>query len=206
MKILSIAILLMIVPFCGIGAQTSSGKKVLVTYFSVPETDGVDASTGASRIIKENKVVGTTEYIAQLIANSTGGYLSEIKTVNPYPTHSHKDLIDFAKKEAESKINPQIANKIANFNDYDVVFIGYPNWWYDMPRVIYTLLNDYDFSDKTIILFCTHGGSGFSQSVETIKNLEKNATVINMPAISRNRVENAKESIEKWLKNNDLSK
>ena len=75
-----------------------------------------------------------------------------------------------------------------------------------MPRVIYTLLNDYDCSDKTIILFCTNGGSGFSQSVETIKNLEKNATVINMPAISRNRCESAKESIEKWLKNNDLSK
>lgn len=186
-------------------AQSGNSKpKILVTYFSVPETDAVDASTGASRMLKNGKVIGTTAYAAEMIGQATGADLFEIKTLNQYPTQSHKALIDYAKNEAETKTYPKIVNTISNFNDYDIVFVGYPNWWYDMPMVIYTLFNDYDFSGKTIIPFCTHGGSGFSQSVETIKRMEKNAKVVSMPALSRNRVINAEESIKKWLQSNGI--
>ena len=188
-----------------IQAQSENAKpKMLVTYFSVPETDAMDASTGASRMLKEGRMIGTTAYVAELIGKITGANLFEIKTLNSYPTQSHKALVDYAKKEAESKTYPKIVNPISDFNDYEIVFVGYPNWWYDMPLVIYTLFNEYDFSGKTVIPFCTHGGSGFSQSIETIKRMEKNAKVISMPALSRNRVANAEESIKKWLQSNGI--
>ena len=152
-----------------------------------------------------DKLYGATEYVANEISELTGGDLFQIKTENTYPG-THKALIDYAKKEAESKTYPVITSKIKNFQDYDVVFVGYPNWWYDMPMVIYSLFKDYDFSGKTIIPFCTHGGSGFSQSVETIAGLEKNAKVISIPAISRSRVTSSRSALEKWLKEQGLAK
>jgi len=84
-----------------------------------------------------------------------------------------------------------------------VIFIGYPNWWDDMPMPLYTFLEEYDFSNKTIIPFNTHGGSGFSNTIETIKQLQPHATVIEDGlTISRNDVSNSKNTIEKWI--NDL--
>ena len=184
----------------------STNSKTLVTYFSFPENDGVDASTGASRILADGKMKGTTEYVAKVIADATGADVFQIKAVLPYPSTTHKKLIDYAKKYAENKTYPKVADKIADFNSYDVVFVGSPNWWYDMPMVIYALFNEYDFSGNTIVPFCTHGGSGFSSSVQTIEKLEPKAKVVNMPAISRNNAANSKGDIKKWLKDNDLLK
>ena len=121
---------------------------------------------------------------------------------NKYPDQDHKSLIEYAKKEAEAKTFPALKGKIKNFESYDTIFIGYPNWWYDMPMVIYSLLNEYDFSGKTIIPFCTHGGSGFSQSIQTIKKIQKNANVIELPAISNRKAESSESMISKWLKEN----
>lgn len=174
-------------------------KKMLVTYFTFPERDGMDASTGASRIVVSDKMYGTTEYVAKVIVEETGADLFQIKTTHTYPNSSHKELIDYAKKEADSKTYPKMASKISNFADYDVVFVGYPNWWYDMPMVIYTLFNEYDFSGKTIVPFCTHGGSGFSQSVQTIEKLEKGAKVISIPAISNRSAAASRGGLQKWL-------
>ncbi|MGL4410991.1 MAG: flavodoxin [Bacteroidales bacterium] len=185
--------------------EAAAQKRSLVTYFSVPERDGVDASTGASRIVSDGTLYGATEYVAKIIAESASADLFQIKTTHTYPAE-HKALIDFAKREVETKSYPKIASKIPNFDSYDVIFVGYPNWWYDMPMVIYTLFNEYDFTGKVIVPFCTHGGSGFSESVETIKKLESGATVNSMPAISRNRVASSKGAIEKWVKENGYSK
>ena len=205
-KIFYVITTLLICNFIHISAQTKNETKILVTYFSVPETEGIDASSGASRVVVDNKMYGATEYIAKIISELTGGKLFEIKTVQPYPTDTHKKLIDYAKKEADEKIYPKLASKITNFDNYDIVFIGYPNWWYDMPMVIYSLLEDYNFSGKTIIPFCTHGGSGFSQSVQNIKELAPNSTVNRMPAISRNNITHSRSGIEKWLKEQGLIK
>lgn len=186
-------------------AQTKTQKKMLVTYFSVPEKDGIDASSGASRIISADKLYGTTEYVAKIIADATGADLFQIRTVHTYPG-THKELIDYAKKEADTKTYPKITSKISNFASYDVIFVGYPNWWYDMPMVIYTLFNTYDFKGKTIVPFCTHGGSGFSQSVKTIEKLEKNAKVISIPAISRNNAVQSRKGLENWLQKQGFTK
>lgn len=178
--------------------------KVLVVYFSVPETDGVDASSGASRVIADGKLQGNTQYVASVIQQLTGGELFEIKTVHTYPG-SHKELIDAAKKENEDNARPKLATHITDLNDYDVVFIGFPNWWYDMPMPLYTFFDEYDFSGKTIVPFCTHGGSRFSQAVQTIRKLEKEATVLDGYAISRDRVGESKPNVLNWLKRIEMT-
>lgn len=147
--------------------------KTLVAYFSVPETDGLDASSGASRVRVADQVMGSTRYVATVISQATGGDLFEIKTVHTYPG-THKALIDAAKAEADAKAHPKLASHITNLGDYDVVFVGFPNWWYDMPMPIYTFFEEYDFGGKTIIP-CTHGGSRFSDAIGTIRRLEKKA-------------------------------
>lgn len=175
------------------------GGKVLVAYFSVPETDGVDASSGASRLISDNKLMGNTQYVASVISEATGGHLFEVKTVHTYPA-SHKALIDAAKKEIDSQARPKLATHIENLRDYDIIFVGFPNWWYDMPMPIYAFFDEYDFSGKTIIPFCTHGGSRFSGAIKSIRELEKNATVLDGYAVARDWVGDSQEGILKWLK------
>ncbi|MGM9795122.1 MAG: flavodoxin [Candidatus Aphodosoma sp.] len=178
----------------------AKSKKTLVIYFSVPETDDVDASSAASRMVSAGKVMGNTQYIATIIKEAVNGAdIFEIKTVHSYPA-SHKALIDVAKEETDSKARPKLTNHIKNIKDYNVVFIGFPNWWYDMPMPLYTFFEEYDFSGKTIIPFCTHGGSRFSDAINTIRNLEKGATVIEGIAIPREQVARSKEEVLTWLK------
>ena len=184
---------------------TRAGGKVLVAYFSVPETDGVDASSGASRVIDGNQVEGNTKYVASIISDATGGDLFEIKTTYNYPS-SHQAIIDAAKKEQDENARPKLATHIKNLKDYDVVFVGFPNWWYDMPMPLYSFFDEYDFSGITIVPFCTHGGSRFSDAVSTIRNLEKQATVLDGYAIARERVPESKEGVLNWLKRIGVTK
>lgn len=184
---------------------TRNGGKVLVAYFSVPETDGVDASSGASRVVDGNQVEGNTKYVASIISDATGGDLFEIKTTYNYPS-SHQAIIDAAKKEQDENARPKLATHIKNLKDYDVVFVGFPNWWYDMPMPLYSFFDEYDFSGITIVPFCTHGGSRFSDAVSTIRNLEKQATVLDGYAIARERVPESKEGVLNWLKRIGVTK
>lgn len=186
-------------------AVERKGGKTLVAYFSFPETDGVDASSGASRLQVEGELMGNTQYVASVISKATGGDLFEIKTVRAYPG-SHKALIEAAKIETDNDARPKLATHIKNLKDYDVVFVGFPNWWYDMPKPLYTFFDEYDFGGKTVIPFCTHGGSGFSDAVETIRKMEKNAVVFDGYAIARGRVDKSKDGIMKWLENIGMKK
>lgn len=186
-------------------SKNNLGHKALIVYFTWPETDGVDASSGASRLVVDGKLYGNTEYVASLIAEATGGILFAIKTEKEYPG-THKALIDEAKREQQANERPRLTTHIKNLKDYDVVFVGYPNWWYDMPMAIYSFFDEYDFSGKTVIPFVTHGGSRFSQSVETIRGLEKKAKVIEGPSIPGRSVGESRESIQTWLQRQGLLK
>ena len=181
------------------------GKKVLVTYFTWPEPDGVDASTGASRVIQSGRLYGNTEYVALLIARATGGELFAIRTDRQYPT-PHKALIEEARREAEAGERPRLESAIQNLEEYDVVFVGYPNWWYDMPMAIYAFFEAYDFKDKTIVPFVTHGGSRFSQSVETIRRLEPRARVVEGPSVAARHVPDAEPTVRAWIENQSFLK
>lgn len=112
-----------------------------------------------------------------------------------------KQLIDFAADEQDKNTRPELTSHIENFDDYDVIFVGYPNWWADMPMALYSFFDEYDFSGKTIIPFNVHNGSRFSDTVNTISKLESNSTVIgNAFTISENDVPNANKEVKDWLK------
>lgn len=176
---------------------------VLIAYFTLPENTNDDADTiSSASIVKTNdEVVGSTERIAQMIQKSIGGALFEIKTEKEYPKE-HDPLLDQASKELDENARPKLSSKVDNMEDYDIVFVGYPIWWGDMPMPVYTFLEEYDLSGKTIIPFCTHGGSRLSDTDNKIANLQKDATVINHAlVISRSDVAvTEQEEIDNWLK------
>lgn len=180
------------------------GKKSLVVYFSVPETDDPNKEMTTeeenSAIVVDGKVLGNTQYAAMLISEYTGGDLYRIEPKTPYTTN-HSDLVELAKEEQNKNVRPEIKNKISNFDDYDIIYVGYPIWWSDMPQILYTFFELYDFNGKTVIPFSTHGGSGLAGTVSTIKNKLTGANVeSNAFTMSRNDMEQAPEKIKSWLK------
>ncbi len=172
---------------------------ILIAYFSVPETDGVDTVAGASRVVVDGEVLGNNQYIAQLIQQEVGGDLFRIETVQEYPG-SHDPLLEFAYNERAEDARPELATQIENLDSYSVIFLGYPNWNADLPMPLYTFLEEYDFSGKTIIPFTAHGGSGFSRTIQTIQQLQPGAAVIEDGlSISRNRVSDAQGDVAEWV-------
>ena len=153
-------------------------SKTLVAYFSrIGEQYGVG-----------NISEGNTAVIAKMIAEKTGADIFEIMVINDkYPT-TYSSLIDYAKKEKESKARHEIIGKIEK--DYDTIFIGYPNWWSEMPMPVYTFLESYDFSGKTVYNFCTHEGSG---------GVHKTDFAIYGHTAQNNR-EEAEQKVADWLK------
>ena len=179
--------------------SASASSNILIAYFSVPETDGVDAVAGASRVVVDGDVLGNTQYIAQLIQQQTGGDLFRIETVQKYPG-SHDPLLEFAYNERAEGARPELAAQMENLDSYDIIFLGYPNWNADLPMPLYTLLEQTDLSGKTIVPFTTHGGSGFSRTIQTIQELQPNATVVSDGlSISRNSVAQTEGDVASWV-------
>lgn len=174
-------------------------SKILVCYFSFPETDSTDASSGASRVVVDGEMKGAMQYMAEIIADTTGGDLFRIETVQDYPG-THEPLVDQAADEKADSARPELSTHIENLDAYDTIFIGYPNWWADMPMPLYTFLEEYDFSGKTIIPFNSHGGSRFSNTIETIASYEPDADVITDGfTVSRDDVADVEADLVEWV-------
>lgn len=182
-------------------AGAAAGSSILIAYFTMPEDvdpAGADAVAGASIVVRDGEILGNVEYMAQTIQQAVGGDLLRIETVEEYPLE-HEALVDFAAEEQEAGARPALATQIENLGQYDTIFLGYPNWWGDMPQALYTFLESYDLSGKTIIPFCPHGGSGFSRTQSTIAELQPNATVREDGlTLSRNDVADSAEQVTAW--------
>lgn len=175
---------------------TPSGSNILIAYFAVAENSDVDAKASAS-VISDGR--GRIEALADMIQLDTGGDLFSIKTSVKYPGDGG-DLIDFAQKEQDNNDRPELTSHIENLDDYDVIFVGYPTWWYDLPQVMYSFFDEYDFSGKTIIPFNSANGSRFSGTIDTIKELEPNATVIEDGiSVNQDDVEGAADEVKEWV-------
>jgi flavodoxin len=180
-------------------SQTRAGG-ILIAYFSQPETDGVDTVSGASRVVIDGTVNGNVQFVAGIIQKTVGGDLFEIRTVRTYPG-SHNLLTEAAQQEQRANARPRLAARIPNLQDYDTIFLGYPIWWYDLPMPIYSFLDEYNFTGKTIIPFTVHGGSRLSGTVEKITRLEAGAKVIQEGlAVSRNSVARSERDVIVWLR------
>lgn len=179
----------------------SSGSKVLIAYFSFPEdvdTSGVDAVTGASVVVRDGEKLGNTQYVAQTIQETIGGDLFRIETVQQYPL-DHDPLVDQASDEKAAGARPELSTHIDNLEQYDTVLLGYPNWWADLPMPLYSFLEEYDLSGKTVIPFVTHGGSRASRTIETISRLQPDALVQDSALVlSRDDVASSAQDVADW--------
>lgn len=146
-----------------------------------------------------NLPIGNTEVVAKKIQALTGGDLFYIDTIKAYPA-DYTETTRVAHRELKAKARPELTNTIDNMDDYDVIYLGYPNWWGTFPMAVFSFLESYDFSGKTIIPFCTHEGSGLGHSVGDIQTTCPNATVKKGIAIRGGSVASAGSQIENWIK------
>lgn len=186
-------------------AAPQETSNVLIAYFSQYENtadlipEGVDAVSSAS--------FTAPGYVAQLagyIQQSAGGDLLSIKVKDQY-SNNNDEALDRATEELDSDARPEITTSVSNMDDYDTVFIGFPDWWLSIPMPVATFLEAYDFTGKTIVPFCSNGGSGFANAIDKIKELCPDATIAEGFTTHRDEVSSSQDAINKWLDGLGLS-
>jgi len=168
----------------------------LIAYFSRNGNNYVGGSI-------VNLPVGNTEVAARKIQSQTGGKLFQICTVKAYPA-DYTQTTRVAQDELSANARPELSEKPENITDYNLIYLGYPNWWGTMPMALFTFLETYDFSGKTIVPFCTHEGSGMGKSERDIKKLCPQAKVLPGLAIRGGSVAGSDSNIREWLKKLDI--
>ena len=168
-----------------------ANKKCLIAYFS---RRGQNYSNGRIVDLK----VGNTEIVAKMIRKKTGGDLFQIDTVSAYPK-DYTETTEVAKSELRSKARPKLTGQVENMATYDVIFLGYPNWWGTPPMAVFTFLESYDFSGKTIVPFCTHEGSGMGHSEEDIAKACPKTTILEGLAIHGSQSSFADAEVSSWI-------
>lgn len=146
---------------------------------------------------------GNTKGIAEEIQSQTGADLFEIELVHPY-SNDYNTVLDEAQRDQNAQARPEIKNHVENMEQYDVVFLGYPNWWASIPMPIASFLEEYDFSGKTIIPFCSHGGGRFGQSLTAISKLAPDANMGEALSIHYSGGSSLSGDISEWLKANGI--
>lgn len=169
-------------------------KKSLIAFYSRKGNNYVNGNI-------VNLEIGNTEVIARMINEIIGGDIFCIDTLKPYP-EDYEETTKVAKQELKTNARPELSDNFEDIGPYDVIFLGYPNWWGTTPMAICTFLESHDFSNKTIFPFCTHEGSGLGSSVRDIAGICPNAEIKNAISFRGGSVKNARSEVEKWLKGN----
>lgn len=141
--------------------------------------DKIPEGTNGKVLVAYFSATNTTKGVAEKIAVSTGGTLYSITPAQPYTSAdlNYSDRNSRSTKEQnDSSARPEISGNVENMDEYDIVFLGYPIWWGEAPKIIYTFLESYDFDEKTIIPFCTSGGSGVGNSAKNLHDSASSAT------------------------------
>ena len=141
---------------------------------------------------------GNTEQMAQTIQAEIGGDLFKIEPATPY-TEDYDTLLDIAQQEQAEDARPELAAQVENWDSYDVVFVGYPNWWSDAPMAVYTFLETYDFDGKTLIHFNTSASGGFDRSLSGIEESAAGANILDGLALTEGELGNAQNEVSGWL-------
>lgn len=174
-------------------------QSALSHYDSVGDSadyDGVDATTSASVLPP-----GNTAQMAEWIWQRTGGDLFSITVTEPYSS-DYDECLDRAADEKAENARPELVNHIDNMDDYDVVFLGFPNWWYTAPMAVFSFIEEYDLSGKIVVPFCAHGTGGLAASVRDITAaLPDSAEVLDPIGVYRADISSAETAINEWLDN-----
>ena len=152
-----------------------SDKKILIAYYSYS---------------------GNTKSIAEKIQKITGGDIFEIKSVQEYP-RNYTDMVNLAKREQQEDIKPELVDS-GDVTEYDTIFIGTPIWWYTFASPVRTFLTAHDFSGKTLIPFCTHGGGGEASTFTDIQNTCPDSDVKKGVSCYENMIKD--EDLKSWIK------
>lgn len=179
------------------------------TASSAPVSSGDNTSEPENPDISQTKslvayfsATGNTKAVAETLAELINADIYEIVPEQPYTSedlnYNNRDSRSTSEQN-DKNARPAISGSITNLDQYDVIYVGYPIWWGDMPRILYTFFDSYDFGGKTIAPFCTSGGSGLSGTPRTIADLESGATVLDGLHVGSSSANNAQNSLNEWL-------
>ena len=205
-------VLIMLVLALATASAKETSPRILVAYLSragenyhVGETREGSVSSAYAGYIEK----GNTAIMAAVIAETTGADLFEIKTVTPYPDE-YASMLRVAQEEIDSNARPELTETVESMDEYNVIFIGYPIWHAKMPQAIYSFIENYDLSGKTVIPFNTHEGSGQSGTQQAIENALPDSTVLQGLAIlgktAQEDQENTQAMIDEWLEELGMKK
>ena len=166
--------------------------KILIVYYS---RKGENYWNGSIKTLEK----GNTEIVAEMIGKLTGGQLFEVDTVKTYPADYYA-CIDEAKEELRSGARPEVKAYAENMDEYDTIFVGYPNWWGTMPMAMFTFLEHYDLNGKKILPFCTNEGSGMGSSERDLKKICKGADVKEGLSIHGAEAAQSQSKVESWIR------
>ena len=182
--------------------EPTGESNILVAYFSrVGNTvweDGVDAIASASLNVQNGDYIGNAEYLAKMAQEVTGGDLFLIQTEETYPS-DYRQTTDVASSEQAENARPALASHVENMDSYDTIVLIYPNWWGTLPQALFTFLEEYDFSGKTILPLCTHEGSRMGSSERAIAELCPGATLLDGLAVRGSSAPSAQADVEEWI-------
>ena len=167
-------------------------SKTMIVYYS---RTGENYWNGSIKNLEK----GNTETVAEMVADITGGDLFEVETVKTYP-EDYYQCIDEAKAELQRGDRPEVRAYADDLEDYDTIYVGYPNWWGTMPMVMFTFLEHYDLSGKRIIPFCTNEGSGMGGSERDLKKICKGAKVEKGLSIHGAEAAQSRSKVEAWVR------
>lgn len=182
--------------------SVSGDGNILIAYFTWAENTHVDdpgsvdidATTSASVLPP-----GNTALLAHWIQEAVGGDLFSIVTVEPY-SDDYDECLDRARREHDRNERPALTSRVENMDDYDFVFLGFPNWWYSCPMAILSFIEQHDFSGKTVIPFCAHGTGGLSASIRDItRALPQDCTLLDAFGAYRPEVMTSQGKLMDWL-------
>ena len=168
-----------------------------------PESAFAAETGGKKNLIIFYSWSGNTRGIASQIHRKVGGDIMELELVKPYATN-YNTCLDEAKRDQERDVRPELKTGIADMDKYDVVYLGYPNWWATIPMPIATLLESYDFTGKVIAPFCSHGGGRLGQSVTDIAKLAPGAKITEGLSVHYGGGGSLSHDIDTWLNKNGL--
>lgn len=172
---------------------------------STTETGSADLMAKSNILIAYFSWGGNTKNIAEEIQELTNADIFEIKMVNPY-SDDYNTVLDEAQRDQNMQARPELAGHVPNMEQYDTVLIGYPNWWASIPMPVASFLEEYDFTGKTLIPFCSHGGGRFGQSLTAIAKLAPKAAMGEALSIHYSGGSTRAKDIADWLNTNNINK
>lgn len=200
MLVLGIAVIMVAIfgIFTYLNNNQNESQDTNETVSNESKTDDINIENMGNTLILYFSMSGNTETVANYIHEEIGGDIVKLETVQTYP-EDYDELVDYAREEQRDNTRPELETAIENIEQYDTIFLGYPNWWGDMPMPIYSFLDQYDLSNKTIAPFITHGGSGLSGTSANIANEEPDAVVTEGLAINGDDVDDCQDEVNEWL-------